>query len=786
MKEHSDQYIDIKKLIGVLRKKAHYYAIALLLCVVIAFLAGKMIAPIYQVASSIYIKENSSMKGQKTVEFLQSFQLFDQSRHFQNEMLVLKSSPLVRETIDQLNFEIEYYADGTWIDRELYKESPFVVLYDSIHPQMVDVPVSIVFHEDGKLTVSASASEYSVINYSTGKVKKAKQTVELQTTCFQSDMLEDDAYKFQVYLKEPNKLPQIQGREFHFVFRNKEKLVREIQKNLSVSPENPEVSIIRLSLETTYREKGLDFITALTDLYLQKNLERKNHFALNTIAYINQQLDEISDSLNVAEKQLESFRAGNQVIDISSKAGRIFEQLHQIELERSTIDRQLQYYNYLNEFFEDDDNLADLVVPSSMGISDQTLNELIRNLIILVNQRNELIGKKQQKSPYLKNLEVQIESLKNPISENIQFSIGTLESALANLDAKIYELKTNLKALPETERQLVGFERKFKLNDAIYTFLLQRRAEAQIAKASNLPEHEIVEPAQVMTRVYPNNMINYGLAIFMGLLLPSLLIIVMSYFDGRVKSEDDLADYKDIPFMGSILHHPSEHSDVVMKLPSEAIAETFRTLRTNLSFSLQGEAHKTILVTSSISGEGKSFVALNLALSLSQLNKKVLLLGFDLRKNNQFREQVKDASLGLTSLYVHRATLDEVIQKSEQYNIDVISSGLVPPNPMELINSSVTDSVFASLKKNYDYIVVDTSPVGVVSDGLLLMKYADLKLFVVRENYSQRAVVKTVIDELKEKGIDKIGIVLNASRMEGKKYKYEYYDSYRLGALDNS
>ncbi len=778
LSKQSDQYLDIRKVIGVIRKKWHYFVIAQALFLVFAFVLGKIISPTYEISSSIYIKESGAFESQKAMEFLQSFQLFDQKRAFQNEMLVLQSTPLLAETVEQLDLEIKYYRRDGFLNTEVYNTSPFVVLYDSSHVQVADVAFNLEFKEDGQFSLTAYDSDVKLLDYSSGKVTKTNQNISIDGTYFQSDLVEHQLCKFRVFLKDPTELPDLVDQSYSFEFKDKAEVVSEIQEKLKVTPENPEVSVVEIQLVDNSAGKAIDFVSTLTDIYLNKNLDRKNHFAQNTISYINQQLEEISDSLSVAESRLERFRAGNQVIDISSKAGRIFERLQQLEVEKSTVDRQYQYYKYLDEFFEENDDLADLVVPSSMGISDQTLNELMRDLIILVNQRNELIGKRQEKSPYLSNLEVQIESLKRPIVENINFSISTLERTLDDLSVKIDEMKGRVEALPKTERQLVGFERKFQLNDAIYTFLLQRRAEAQIAKASNLPEHEIVEPARLLRQVYPNNKINYSLAIILGLILPSILIVIIQFFDDRIKGEESLLSYSDTPFLGTIIKNSEGVEDVVAKMPNVAITETFRTIRTNLFFFLKGESHKSILVTSSISGEGKSFISLNMALSLAQLDKKVVIVGYDLRKSNQFDGLVKNNQIGLTSYYIKNFRLEEIIQPTSYKNIDVIAPGMVPPNPMELISSDLTAEVFKVLRKMYDYIIIDSSPVGVVSDAYLLMEHSDVNLFVVRENFSKQKVIESVMSDLKSKEVPKLGMILNASRMEGKKYRYEYYDKY--------
>ncbi|MBS2099111.1 GumC family protein [Carboxylicivirga linearis] len=783
-KQNKDQYLDLKKVVSIVLKKWYFYVIAIVDFILIAFVLGKIIAPTYEVSSSIYIKENSSLQSQKATEFLQSFQLFDQNRAFQNEMLILKSTPLITETVEQLNLEVEYYQTSNLIEKEIYHAAPFVVLYDSSHVQAINVSFCIEFLADGKFYIEAEEDEVTTIDYSSGQIKKSIGNLAVEGSYFQSDLVMDDLFSFRVFLKDASQLQDIVGNRYCFVFKDKNSVVKGIKDNLKVAPENPEVSIVEIRLKDHSKEKAIDFVTTLTDIYLKKNLNRKNHLAQNTIAYINSQLEEISDSLTVAEHRLESFRSGNQVIDISSKATRIFERLHQLELEKSTTDRQYQYYQYLDEFFEENDDLSDLVVPSSMGITDQTLNDLMRDLIILVNQRSELIGKKQEKSPYLRNIEIQIESLKKPIIENIEFSLRTLDRTMNDLNSKINETKRSLEALPRTERQLVGFERKFQLNDAIYTFLLQRRAEAQIAKASNLPEHEIVEPAQLIRQVFPNPQINYSLAVLLGILVPSMLIMLLRFFDDRIKGEQALDEFSDLPFLGSVLKNTDKEEVVVAKNPNTAIAETFRTIRTNLFFFIKRETHKTVLVTSSVAGEGKSFVSLNLALSLASMGKKVVLVGYDLRKSKQYANLVDDHKVGLASYYVGSKVLSDIIQTTQYKGLEVITPGVIPPNPLELIAGETTKDIFRSLKKQYEYIVVDSSPIGVVSDAYFLMQYSDINVFVVRENFSKKTIVESVFADMQQKEVKNIGVLLNASRLEDRKYRYEYYNKYNSEESD--
>ncbi len=775
-----DKHIDLKKLLKLGRKYWYWFAISFIFFFMLAFVANKILQPKYLVYSSVYIKEDMGLSGEKALEFMQSFSLFERKMKYQNEMLILKSSPLIMETIERLNLETEFYSKESFFKKEIYNSSPFVVHIDSLHNQIINTDFEVVFNADGTFKISADKKDYSTINYNTGKKVSTYNNLELSKNYFQSEIIEDKDYKFRILLNGDVNPEQIAGKTYMFRFLDKNDIVRRYQNNLEVKPVNPEVSVVEMSIKTKSPNKDLDFIHTLINLYLTKNLERKNHLASNTILFINNQLSDISDSLSYAESKLENFRATNQVIDINTKATRVLEKLKQLEIGKETTKRAFNYYTYLDEYFKGGTNYNDIVVPSSMGVQNLTLSELIKDLLILSNQREDLIGNKQEKSPFLKKLEIQIENLTNSIKENIRFSLESLQRELNDYQDQIVSLEKQVENLPKTERQLVGIERKFHINDAIYTFLLQKRAEAQISKASNLPEHEIVEPARVLAKVFPDLKINLALAFFLAFVLPMLIIAVVELANDKIKNEEMLTEkYVNTSFLGTVIRNVEKgNSLVVNDAPTSPIAETFRTIRTNLFYFMRGEEHKTILVTSSIAGEGKSFVSNNLAISLASLGKKTVLVGYDLRKQGQFNEFKHQKTVGLTSYYIKEFTLNEIIQKSDIPNLDLITPGIIPPNPLELIGNEMTGELIESLKEKYDYIVIDTPPLGVLSDAYMLMKHSDINLFVVRENYTQEHILSSVLSEIRDKNFSNVGLVLNASKMDGKKYRYEYYNKY--------
>lgn len=774
--QSNDQYVNLKAVFAVLFKKWHWYLLSIALLFGGTFVFNKVVAPTYSVYSSIYIKETSRMDNAASRQFMQSFDMFDQPSSFNNEILVLQSTPLIRQAAINLHFDLSYYREENFVNLELYKDSPFFIQYDSLHVQPLDTDINLVFDANGKISVSINASDVKLHNFIEETNRKVPDINYEGKIGLEEEFVQSFA-KFKVMLREGRSEKELKGRKYSFQFHSFTNVTHKIRRNLSITPENANVSVVKITLANKNYDKAIDFVEELTNLYLAKNLDRKNHMALNTIAYIEEQLEEVSDSLGVAESKLEDFRSSNEMINISTKAGRVFEQLQQAELEKSQLERQFKYYEYLDEYFNESNDLTDLVVPSSLGVNDETLNQLIRELIAVVNQRNDLISKKQEKSPYIRNLEVQIENLKRPIEENIRYNMSTMERTLTDLNSIIYRLQTEVKRLPKTERQLVGIERKFQLNDAIYTFLLERRAEAQIARASNLPEHEIVEPAQLAGVLFPNTQINYVAAGFLSLLFPSLIIWLLYFIDDRIKSEKDLDEYRDKSFLGTVINNHYKDENVVIKHSNSAISESFRSLRTNLSFVMKGGDKKVVLVTSCIANEGKSFISLNLATSMAILGKKTLLLGFDLRKENPYGKYLLEETLGLTSYYVGEAECQEICAKTNINNLDIISPGIIPPNPLELIGGERTKGLFEFLRNEYDCIIVDSPPIGIVSDGWLLMDHSDINMLIVRESYSKKHILDSVLKELEGRHIEGWNLLLNASKLEGKKYKYSYYNN---------
>jgi capsular exopolysaccharide synthesis family protein len=330
--------------------------------------------------------------------------------------------------------------------------------------------------------------------------------------------------------------------------------------------------------------------------------------------------------------------------------------------------------------------------------------------------------------------------------------------------------------LPQTQRQLGGIERKYRLNDAIYNYLLEKRAEAKITQPSNLPDVSIIEPAKMVGSepVSPNRILNYLLALVLGLTIPFGLLMGKSAISNSIESQEEFERLSGTPVLGKIMHNHRKTNNVIYEYPKSNIAESFRALRTNIEYQFKGKPHQVIFVSSSIEGEGKSFVALNLAMSYALLNRKTILVDIDLRKPAGFFTKEEVTFAGLSSYYTDRANLDEIILKSPHEKLDFVPSGPIPPNPMELLTLDKTKELITSLCERYECVILDTTPLAQVSDAYLLMEYADVKLIVARYNYSLKKVFSLVIKDLTHKNVDNVYLVLNDNKYFRDQYGYGY------------
>jgi len=784
------QKTDYKELFYKLYQHRKWFFISFAVLISLAFLFNKITANIYKNQTTLLLQEqekNSFLSGDN---IMQGFGLFAGNKNIENEIGILQSFTLINDAIIKLNLETSFYQDeylfgnSLKLDflkrrKEIYKESPIRISIDKTSLQPINLPIHFRIIDDKKIKIEAYGTNISLYSYIEDDVLLIADTVSINGIYNFEDEIKGKNFNFKIHLKTTD-INSWRKEDSYFVFHDLNLVTLEYQSLISAVNTSKTSSLVIISMKGNNKYKISDFLNTLSNSYLDRNLEKKNRIAINTVKFIDSQISEVSDSLSIAENKLQNFRTTNQVMDISFQGQKSFEKMGELESQRALLLMQQKYYDYIRDYFNRNNDMSDLIAPSSMGVQDPLLNQLILDLIALNTERTNLLNRGNTKNLFLNNIEIQIGNLKKTIKENISNNAATTLIAIQDINNRVARISSQMSRLPSTERQLFGIERKFKLNDAIYTFLLQKRSEAQIARASNAPDYEVIDPSRHITTsvIYPKRSLNLIIAGIGGLLIPFIIIMISEFLNMKISSKKELESFSDLPIIGHVFHNESKNKIVITESSNSPISESFRSIRTNLQFYSKGKEKQVILITSSYSGEGKSFVAQNLASVFALFGKKTLLIGFDMRRPKMYQDLNLSNKVGMSTALINQATVDEIIQKTQIENLDYISAGPVPPNPLELISSDMTSVIFRELKLLYDFIIIDSPPVGIVSDAYLLTHHADVTLYVVRQGFTHKEAFTNNIKHLKEKKIPNVSFILNDVKAKGMSYDYGYEYTY--------
>lgn len=771
--------ISLNYLFELVQKNIVFFLSFLLTCMLIAFIINKYTSPTYIISSSIVIRQNESNFSTASTQLLQGIGFTTVNKNFANELQTLKSSPLIMESLKKLDFTISYYQFSGFINHELYKNSPFVVIINKNHPQPINTVFKINIESDGTFKLASSGKDVALFSFVSNEVAQIIPKLDVNEVGTFDKSLTCDSYDFKIVLNQNFNLEDYKSTNFSFRINSPTDLLAFYQKALSVESPEYESTVAQISVNSQVPIKDVDFINSLAESYISKDLEQKNYLSIRTIEYIDNQLNIVKDSLSIAENRLQTYRSSNRVVDLSLQSGKILDEVTEIEKEKSALMIKKKYYQYISEYFVANQEYSDLITPAGMGIEDPLLNNMIEELIKLNAEKVTLIENNQQKSPYLKKIQIRIDNLKNTIVENISYVMNTTDMSINDIDSRLRQLNREISKVPETEKELLGIQRKFNLNDAIYTFLLQRRAEAEIAKASYLSDIEVLEPASHnnIQPVSPNKKLNCFIAFLMGIFMPLVILRIKDITNNTFSEKSEIDDISVFPVLGKVYKNNKNVEAVVNTFPKSHIAESFRMLRSNINYFIAPGKGRTIAVTSLISQEGKSFISLNLAISLAMTHQKTILLGFDLRKPKKYERIGIKEKEGLSSYLSNQAEISDILQKTDIENLDIIIAGEIPPNPTTLITSARVDQLLSKLKEEYNYIVIDSAPIGLVSDSYELLQKSDLKILVVRLNHTPKQELLDLVNEMKNNNHNNVCIITNdVPMLKSHKNGYGYYD----------
>jgi capsular exopolysaccharide synthesis family protein len=759
----TDSFSDIKNILAKVVRNWYFFVITLVIAYTAAFFMIRYTEEVYPVEAFILIKNDNNSTG-AAAELLYGNQLFEAPKSTNTEAVVMKSYPLIKKVIMSLHFDKQFLEEGKILTTEAYEDAPARIIYDTTSSY---IPYYKQF--DFIVVDENNFSFYETEDDENNGVKKGLYPF--------NEEIDYKGFRFTAYKKDDFNVKKLAGRRYIFRTINPINLTNSYRKRLMVMPMIEDPSVLRVTLNGTIPQKDIDFINKLIELYRQDEIRKKNLIASKTISFIDSQLKNITDSLNFIESKLERFKVEKKVsTDINEDGRRHWQQLELLEGERAQLTADLNYFNYLINNVQDNQDNVDLVIPSAANINDPVLNGFINDFVNMQVQRRTLQSN-SPKNPQIPVLNQGIARLKSNIIESVNNLKNSTQFKKSELDRRISQIESGIRSLPGAQRQMVDIQRHNELSANLYVLYTQKRAEAAISQASTSSDITVVNPPMLAGGpIEPDTKRIYMVAFFLGISIPLGFILIGTYLNNKVQYKEDIEKLTSIPLLGQIWRKSKGGNLVVSQSPKSAVAESFRSIRSNLNFFTSGKEKKVFLITSSISGEGKTFCALNLSTVFSFSGKPTLLIGADLRKPRIFNDLGLNNEIGLSSYLSNTAKLSQVIQRSEISNLDVICSGPIPPNPSELLMEDKMSHLMQELKNMYDYIIIDTAPIGLVTDAYVLMEHVDHTIYLVRQNYSTQDSLKQAQEIYANGKIKKVSILFNDVKLKKDKYGYGYYE----------
>jgi capsular exopolysaccharide synthesis family protein len=750
----------------IIKKNKFLFLSSCVICLAIAYLMNRYTKPVYVVSSLISVSEidKNNNPGRLLIQSEEKSATSSSSRDKTEEIAFLMSVPFIQTTVEALDFQVSYFRKDKIGKTELYKNSPFKITFPdtSVLSNIKGKKFAIRFKNNQAFTaveLSASDPEKSTL-YAVGKTVtlSACPLIVSLTSGFDPSRDIDKEYFFQV------NYPVVMAYEF--------------KDNLEIESRDDESGIMEILLKTPTPKKGVDFLNELTRQYIKDKYEEKSRSAQQALAFINEQINTVKGALGGMENSLASFKAANTFSDPNAMTERNLNALADVQNETFTLKQQENYYSSLQNDLNSNASVDQLVSPSSVGIQDAATSNLMKELSDLQTQKNSYAASGDSKNPYLQDIDIKINAGKKALRESISKLQNTNRSRLGQLNARAGQFQSNVYRIPLAEKQFTDINRSRDFNDNLYQFLMQKRVEAGIMKASATVEDKIIEPAFYgETPLEPKPARNYVFGFLIGFLLPLGYLKLRAALNKEIGGRDEIQDVTSIPIVGSIYHNLETSALVIKKDSRSAVSESFRILRYNLAQFAKDQSKKVLLFTSTKSGEGKSFSSINIALSFAIAKKKTILINLDLRLPSKSYEELANVNdIGISAYLNDAVSLKEIIQTTDNPYLHYIPTGELPTNPAELLmEGSKLKSLLEHLRAIYDYIIIDTPPLGIVADPLIISSFSDVNVLVVREKYTLKESLFELEDMYKEGKIKDVVMVINDVRLEKKGYKNAYY-----------
>ena len=736
----------------------HYwylFVIAIVIALGLAMLKNRRWIPSYFSQGTIVIKESATYGSSSAL--MSGFGVDAGYKNVNNQMIMLGSYDLMSRVVDSLPFlNVEYITQGRFKTRQLYRQTPIIVEPSHVDARAYGPMYQVLFRSDGTMHISSTDEE-----------------MPLELDVKYGEPVHCSLFDITVW---PTEL-MINSGKIYFRFRTHESLVDEFMSRLQLSFVTEGSTVLALSLTSETPQRDCEFIDKLAKIYLLQNLEQKNAVAENSIRFINEQLENLQSSLQVSEGAMTNFRQENKFVDVNSYAGQLMGRIASYDQHSMELRLRETYFDYLIGYIHQNIENGVVIAPTTMGVNEPVLIGLVQQLNDLRIQRGELTEKNVYYAKYTKD----IENVKTAIEEVVSSMRASLEIEKSDLKRRYDEVERSIKQLPEKELQMVAIERNYRIDDNYYTFFLQKRAEAEIQKASNTPDNSIMDKARttaIMNAKAKSKTTSTYLII--GFLIPMVLIILSELLNNKIRSPKDVVKLKFFRLIGTLRHAKSQNPTLVRASPRSSYAEMLRAIRTRIEFVLKRKDKMVICVTSTESGDGKTFLSTNLAALYAMTGRKTLLIDLDLRKPNIHTKLGLENGDGASNYLIGDCELKDTMVTDTPFGFDFMRAGTIPPNPGELVHADKLGQTIAKLREQYDYIVIDTSPIGLVPDAYAIIENSDMCLFVIRCMQTNKSFCKQTLEQMAEvvDNPEKVQIVLSDIPTEG---RHSYGSGYGYG-----
>lgn len=758
------ELIDIRQILMKYLQHWRWIALSVFMCLCIGVLYYKLTNPVYSVSANVLIKEDDS-KGTMGSSALKNFAFgMGGGSDVDDEIHVISSHTTAARAVKHLGLNVTYKEKFLLLLKEdKYKDAAFILrpdVTDMADSLSKGITFTIKVSDSGRIAVKGKSDKVKLIDTEFTsfpcQIKTALGAFTLDTTKY---------YK--------------PGQSYNYAisFSGYDAVAEEILKDVQINMVSKKANVIGLSLNTDNVKRGKDILNTIIEIYNKEAIEDKNIVANHTAKFLGDRLSIITQELDSIEQKVESYKNVNQFFDVEAESKVMLEQNADFTSKLVEIETQLNVVDLLLGYLQSKGGEY-LLVPTTLGVTDKAVVESIQEYNKLLLERLKLLQNTHAKNPVVVALDAQIAVSRTNVLKsinNLKEGLGIASRQIKNQERK-FTSKYN--QAPRIEREFLDIKRRQLLKEQLYLFLMQKNEENALTLAVTAPKAKIIDQAYNLSEpVAPKRSMILGIALFLGIFIPIGIIYLLELLKVHFSSKDELEKLTNLSVIGEICQNKSEERVVVRDGENSSIAELFRLIRTNIQFILPRKDQKVILITSTVSGEGKSFFSINFALSLALLKKRVVLVGLDIRNPKLVEYLNMEDHIGITNYLASEDLTPEdiAVHSSQSGDMDIIIAGPVPPNPSELLLSDRLDVLFEYLRDHYDYIIVDTAPVGMVSDTFALNRIADATLYVCRANYSRRENIKFAEKVVREGKLKKVSLVINGTdAKQGYGYGYGY------------